>query len=1081
MVLFFGCHQRAVDPESSCCLSMTGEDTGLEALASPLAGYLGKVQERAASLESCPWCTSKGLIYALHSYRINPQESITLCTNPQCLFPLVTRPLEDVLASLVPVVPGVGNKRKLDSELEKEEMIKSPLKRLRSTEGGDLWAKRDTDPPVMPPEPGSVSPVTNGVNSTLKTEDGKVNGFHRDFWDAETAGLQDKGVFPGCAAVPDEPATSAVSPQCSSDVLNSNGTDSAPSLHLCASETDFKHQNVPVLNGYSRLGYSPENSTTNKETTAEEELVEDFSSSAEAKCIISEDTDFPCTSLERPEKLVSVPTRLLWRNSNNLCWLDSLLAALVNCKNLRKCEPEDQPRCSSVWQLISRYEEICAAVRLHQQTGSDGVVRAPRPMLQKANIDLLSLRMSVFKLLQPKLQCKLGEMETPVFAMPLLLALDSQVEQLFQSTFQWEFRCSGCKVITKERVIKTLPTFTNIVPDWRPLNAAHLSPCNMCGMKNQRRTMLLESLSPVFMLHFVEGLPDCDVSLFTFALKRKLYSISTIIQYDHQLKHFVTWVRNDDGSWLEYDDIKHPEFKIHQKLQVPAHEIHVVFWEVEEDATPPPSSPEKEGGLSYMMVDGASDQTPDQSFPVLHDDTDIICALTEEDGSNMTDCAATADVNVSIGDSTLLSTFEGLSHNDIITLTLVNVDPADSKVKLLNENHRAKYTDPPTKTEGPDPSPDSSMSAADGDVCLKEVVEPPAALESPKTESVDSSSTNAPLAPGAKRQRGKGTSQEKGVRRRGGKAAALQSSSDLPEEFSHTPVEVTPQASPGSSTDSSSLFTSQKSLLDRNAQLSFLLSKLPANHYRQYLTKPTPTQIPPPVPEVKPSHPVHSTPNPIKRQRISAGLPTLQLVAEEGLGLPPKAAEMYCGFGLKSSTNYSELPSPLLSNGYPKRSEAPTSNQPMPGMMPSVTEVFSSKKQGSYSSNVPPGLNQTEILRYKLLKKLKAKKKKLAKLNQLLGNQEGAGLRPDSTALTSPSTVTSSTYDDDFLSDLLSPATTASNFSPDSTGFLEMMPNGQDGTNHVNSMVSQNSCCGNGLEHENFLEDFLMQCGLEAN
>uniref|UniRef100_A0A1A7WJW2 Ubiquitin specific peptidase like 1 n=1 Tax=Iconisemion striatum TaxID=60296 RepID=A0A1A7WJW2_9TELE len=1068
MVLFFGWHQSAVDPKNSCCLSMTGEDTGLEALASPLAGYLGKVQERAASLEACPWCTSKGLTYALRSYRINLQESIVLCTNPQCLFPLVTRPLENVLASLV---PSVGNKRKLASELEKEEAIDSPLKRLRSNEGGDLWSQRDSDSPVRLLEPGSESQVTNGVNSTLKTDDGKVNGFHGNFWDAETAGLQDK-----VAAVPDDPAAFMAFSGRSSDVLNSNETDSAPSHHLCASEM---HQNVPVLNGCSRLGYSPENFTTNiktpsnlsnKKTAAEEELV-----GAESECTISEDKDLSSASLEPPEKLVSVPTQLLWRNSHNLCWLDSLLAALVNCKSLKKCDPEEQPRCSSVWQLMRGYEEICAAVRLHQQTGSDGVVRVPRSVLQNANVDLQSLRMSIFNLLQPKLQCELGKMETPVFAMPLLLASDSQVEQLFQSTFQWEFRCSECKVITKERVIKTLPTFTNIVPDWRPLHAAHFSPCNMCGKKNQRRTMLLESLSPVFVLHFVEGLPDSDVGLYTFTFKRKLYSVSTIIRYNHQLKHFVTWVRNDDGSWLEYDDLKNPECKIHQKLQVPADEIHVVFWEVEEDATPPPPSPEKEEGLNYMTVDEVSDQTPDQSFPVLHDDTDILCALTEEGGSNMTD--ATADVDASISDSTLLSTFEGLSHNDIIALTLVNVDPADSKVKLLNEDHEAEDTSPPTRTEGPDPSPDSSISAAGGDVCLSADVEPPATLESSKTESVDSSSTDATLAPGAKRGRGKNTSQEKRARTRGAKTAALQSSSDLPKEFSHTPVEVTPQASPESSTDPLSLSTSKKSQLHQNAHLSFLLSKHPANHICKTLAKPTPTQIPSPVPEVKPSHLVHSTPNPIKKQRIPAGLPPPQLVTEEGLGLPPKAAEMYCGFGKKSSTNYSTLPSPLLSNF----SNHPTPLTVTPGMMPPVPEVCSSKKHGSYSSKVPAGLSQTETLRYKLLKKLKAKKKKLAKLNQLLGSTEGACLRPDSTDLTSPITVTSSTYDDDILSHLLSPATTASNLSPDSTGFLEMMPNGQDVANHVNGMMSQDNCGGNVLENDNFLEDFLMQCGLEAN
>lgn len=39
-----------MDPKSSSRLPMTGEDTGLGALASPLAGYLGKVSRAHAFL-----------------------------------------------------------------------------------------------------------------------------------------------------------------------------------------------------------------------------------------------------------------------------------------------------------------------------------------------------------------------------------------------------------------------------------------------------------------------------------------------------------------------------------------------------------------------------------------------------------------------------------------------------------------------------------------------------------------------------------------------------------------------------------------------------------------------------------------------------------------------------------------------------------------------------------------------------------------------------------------------------------------------------------------------------------------------
>lgn len=53
MVMFSEQYLAAVDPQSSDCLPMSGEDTGLEALASPQAGYLGKVSEAHASSHCC--------------------------------------------------------------------------------------------------------------------------------------------------------------------------------------------------------------------------------------------------------------------------------------------------------------------------------------------------------------------------------------------------------------------------------------------------------------------------------------------------------------------------------------------------------------------------------------------------------------------------------------------------------------------------------------------------------------------------------------------------------------------------------------------------------------------------------------------------------------------------------------------------------------------------------------------------------------------------------------------------------------------------------------------------------------------
>lgn len=50
----------------------------------------------------------------------------------------------------------------------------------------------------------------------------------------------------------------------------------------------------------------------------------------------------------------------------------------------------------------------------------------------------------------------------------------------------------GFKLCLFFRCVKSLVTFTNVVPEWHPLNAAHFGPCNNCNSKSQIRKMVLE-------------------------------------------------------------------------------------------------------------------------------------------------------------------------------------------------------------------------------------------------------------------------------------------------------------------------------------------------------------------------------------------------------------------------------------------------------------------------------------------------------------------------------------------------------------------------------------------------------------
>lgn len=567
------------------------------------------------------------------------------------------------------------------------------------------------------------------------------------------------------------------------------------------------------------------------------------------------------------------------------------------------------------------------------------------------------------------------------------------------------------------------------------------------------------------------------------------------------------------GSWLEYDDLKYPDCKTHQKLQVPANEMHIVFWEVEDDkelhicsssSTSALSDNERNNSLNEGSVaDGVLVHSPDQSLLIPHNDTDIICALTE-DTSSIMDTTVTAGFDTSIGATTLLDTFEGLTHSEIITLTLVEVKP-DVEMQSLNNNHKTLDL----TTAGKNDILDSSSAAKGNKLHHCPSVDLPSTSSDP--DSGDGSSSDPTFVPSARRGRGKGISRGKTVSRAKGKKVAsskvaLHTSSStssepcgvnreqpvVPDTEDKSPsTEITQQGSLMSSTDNPPLSANESdptsaSLLDQNSRWSFLLSKHPLNQVQKSTAKFAPasdTQLKPPPPPP----PFHSTPNSVKRPHLPMALyPKPQLRTEDSEDLPVKAADMYGAFRAKSLNNQRPLLSPTV------QSQPVTSNHlTTPTVMSSTSLVTpgakallkaSLKRHGSHSSEVPVGLGSTEALRYKLLKQLKSRKKQLARINKMLDKHEGLQLRPDSTDLDSPSTVTSSTYDgatsDDFLSDLLSPATTASNLSPDSTGFFEMFANGPDGAERVVEAAGRPSEMNggmNGQHDENFLDEFLSQ------
>lgn len=289
----------------------------------------------------------------------------------QCLFPLVSRPLEDVFASLDPVEPTSGNKRKNPFVSEKEEFIKPPLKRLRSSEHEDFGPEVATNIAGNPVEHGVLNTGTNGQHEGAITEGEKVNGDHTDCsvvgtrikdslqaTDVPEEDLQDLALPAHSAEQSSEvvttpagdgPVFSPHSDVSCSEVVNSNNSQSV-SQQFSLSEDIFSDINGSLTRDHQSMTQTEPKSPTMDVTTCNG-----------LRGITPQSEDSP--------ELVSVPSQLFWKNRDSLCWLDSLLAALVNCKSLRKCKPKREAHGSSVWQLVREYDNICAAIQIHQHTG----------------------------------------------------------------------------------------------------------------------------------------------------------------------------------------------------------------------------------------------------------------------------------------------------------------------------------------------------------------------------------------------------------------------------------------------------------------------------------------------------------------------------------------------------------------------------------------------------------------------------------------------------------------------------------------------------------------------------------------
>ncbi|NWI75532.1 USPL1 isopeptidase, partial [Dryoscopus gambensis] len=907
-------------------LQVIGEGTGIGKSTLHMVGYLGKSCNplETTAHEYCPVCKEKGQIQGLRTYRLNFQESIFLCENPQCIYPLGYKPLNSIITSTGSEnhqVPSHHKKRKL-GDTSDFSAVESDPKKAR----------------------------TNNVLSaehTINTEDSVVKCYQNSLC-IPKASLH--------------------------DVLQNDQQNHGNHVGSCMPKVDF--ETTTKTNNYQES--QPKTSSPKTQLLPNSELL-----STASEISLKEDKG-------------STNNRdlcLQWRNIHNLCWLDCILSALVHLETLKFALTEEYKNGKCLLQkLLTKYNQ--ASILLNTCKRSK-----VKDVLPKAESHLNEIRNVMFTQLQPQLRCELGNMENPVLALQLLLKLDQQAEKLFLHSFSWKFECVCCGHKYQDRFKKTLTTFTNIIPDWHPLNAIHIGPCNNCGDTFQRQQMILEKVPSVLMLHFVEGLRHNNLEKYSFQFEEDTYQITSVVQYQTDKKHFISWSLNPDGTWLECDDLKGPYCKRHKRFEVPPSEIHIVIWEKKASRVPEElnSQFQSENSEDFPLNNVQPNST------VLHCGFDNTVGKTPAEHCKE-DSVRTPEKKqqrVAEDESIVHHGLEDLADSDLVTLMLeeVLVDSEDKSLpngRMVGNNLVDGWGTPqqqelafslstPYPGEFAATSPamnNKSMLYENSSICLplEELnpvnITPPV----PKKHGPDSSDSS----PSRTNDRTNLANGQRGL------------NSELLLNKKLLAVENTIQKSPDLKDASKTVVNSQvgsSSGANNSVQPSHKDKKggFVGSWVKKLLSKNT-SFMP-------------SSASALKNER-SCKTPSVQKISE--VRLPTKGASNFGGFQSRSTKKTTETPKLLapqsnnihpLSNfkGFSQSTCLPTANHttiagPMWNKLGSTLDTSGKVTQfpsAGYNSGKAEesDSDKTKKLRLKLLKKLNAKKKKLASLDRLAVEQ----------------------------------------------------------------------------------------------
>ncbi|EDO45488.1 predicted protein [Nematostella vectensis] len=222
-----------------------------------------------------------------------------------------------------------------------------------------------------------------------------------------------------------------------------------------------------------------------------------------------------------------------WCNSSALCWLDCVLSLLVFNKSIKTLTSKISSSGSRLATLQETYTKALDIMHMDQN---------------KANNLLSDVRQSLWDYLKPKMKCKLGVNDSPVFALPLILRENSVTSQTCLQEYTWQFHCNECGFSEAIRRKKHVVTVPNTPGDFTLPEATFVKTCPKCGSHSQKSNLVYDKAPSVLFLHLVEGLRSEGYHDNEFNILDQRYRVTQFIQYKHNPDHFVCWTKQNNGK-----------------------------------------------------------------------------------------------------------------------------------------------------------------------------------------------------------------------------------------------------------------------------------------------------------------------------------------------------------------------------------------------------------------------------------------------------------------------------------------------------------------------------------------------------